>query len=462
MVLNLLVNGAPLVNVILIVALVIGGKRSPSFPFIMFFFIYGAFHYTYAVPAMFAGKFMVMYNFRFYTNANALIAEAVFFLVWIYFFIVNNRDEILKNTNTQKLLVSLISIYLILFTMYYVFFPESGRQLIIVKNAISILLMLFFAYMFSILFQKRPNKWNIENSQWLMFFTVVVLTVGFYEVFNGSSWTQTLLADGRIVSRASATMLNPNVLGLWASFLILFGVYMRDMKKMSLQFTVIFFLLGTIGIYISGSRTAVLLCGVLLFGISVLKIVAGMKFMHALRHANAFMVLFCALTYLGTFHTAALSPLSDRFLSIPQSIVSVVSGDKVDQQVLLSVYGRFGIDAEAELKTETKAKTGEPITYDNAYLSLRTSNYAAFVTWMLMLAFFVITGINRYWKEKSIQAVYALTALTGFISIGFTMRAYQLFPIWGLSSLMLAVFIVWLSGGDVLTSRKGGNSAQHS
>jgi Kef-type K+ transport system membrane component KefB len=71
--------------------------------------------------------------------------------------------------------------------------------------------------------------------------------------------------------------------------------------------------------------------------------------------------------------------------------------------------------------------------------------YALFIIWLLMLSCFVALGLRRFWKERSIQGVYGLSALAGFMLIGFVIRAYQVFPVWGMSSLMLAVYIVWLS-----------------
>jgi hypothetical protein len=439
---DFLISGAPVANIILIVTLFIGASRIKPFPFMMFFFIYGTFHYTYAVPAVFAGNLYMLGFFHNNPNISALVAEVLFFIIWTFFVIKDAKEEIAKNSNCQKIFLGLLSLYSIIFLLYHLFPAEEGRQLFVVKDNISLLLMLFFSYMFSILFQKCSNGQSVENLKWLIFSAIFVLAVGLYEVLYGFSWTTALLADGQSISRASGTMFNPNVLGLWGMSLVLFSFYLLDQKKVAVKYTAVIFLFGTVGIYISGSRTSLILCIALMLVLGILKILAGVKFNRVFRHAIVFIGLFFMLCYSGTFYRGTIL-LSKRFLSMPVSIVNIVADNEVNPDITTSIYGRLGIE---EATTSNSLVSGRAVIYDNAYLALKSYNYTAFITWVSMLLIFITMGFRRFWKEKNIRAAYALSALAGFIMIGFIIRAYQVFPVWGLSSLMLTVFIVWLSG----------------
>jgi len=462
-VVDFLVSGAPVVNVILIVALVVGASRFKSFPYILFFFIYCAFHYSYAVPAMFAAAYPTLTAFHYTSNISALIAEAIFLLVWTFFVIKNTKEEILKKSNYRKIFVSWISIYLALFLLYYVSFPDEASQMLAVKDSISLLMMLFFAYMLSVLLQGYSIDLGAKELKWIIFASLLVLAIGFHEVFNESSWTRTRLPSGQILARASATMFNPNILGLWGMLLILFGGYLQDQKKALIKYIPLLFLLGTVGLYISGSRTALLLCLVLLMMIGVLKIIVGVKFTRAFRHMVVFVGMFFALCYLGSLQTAGpLNPLSERFLSMPRAIVNMFIGNDVNPKLLKSVYGRLGYEEVDVVDGKVvygniravRGVHGEGV-YDNAYLALMKDNYMAFVAWLFMLFSFVVAGVSCFWRQRNIEAVYALSALACFMLIGFVIRAYQVFPVWGLSSLMLAVFIVWLSKSDDMEVENG-------
>jgi len=81
---------------------------------------------------------------------------------------------------------------------------------------------------------------------------------------------------------------------------------------------------------------------------------------------------------------------------------------------------------------------------DNGYRAIIDTNLILFFTWLLMLLFFAITGVSKFWRKRDLQSVYALSSLFGFIIIGILARSYQVFPIWGVSALMLAVFINWI------------------
>jgi len=506
---DLFVSGFPVANVLLIIVLLVLSWRQKPFSFILFFMIYCAFHFAYAVPSVLAGDGTSLNAFHYISNVKVLVAEALFFCVWTLLVVKEYKKEIFNDSYARKIFIGLLSVYVTIFILSYIFFPQTSSQTLAIKDNISLLLLLFFTYLFSILLQ-NGKEWGGKDLNWLMFSALLVLGVGLYEVFAGFSWAMALLPDGRLLSRASSTMFNPNVLGLWAGLLIVFSVYLYDQKKEALAYISTFFLFGIIGIYITGSRTSFLFCLALLLVVSGLKLFAGIRLVNAFKAPFVFMGVFFTLCLLGSLQGGMLQPLSDRFLSVPKSIVQIYLGDEVNSQVLTAVYGRLGIDESEEAKrlaelieAERVAKaiaaaeqenilaaqasllsdgpsvfsgffriisvevkvgyykvrgwwrfyfndrvSGVKPVYDNGYLALRMNNFMTYIVWLFMLLYFVVIGVKRFWIDRSLEAVYALSSLAGFILIGFLLRAYQVFPVWGLSSLMLAIFIVWVTGRE--------------
>ena len=87
------INGAPVVNAILILLLVFMGAQNKNFPLLMFFFIYCSLHYAFSVPAIFFRDLDTLGMLHNTSNVGALITQAIFFLVWTLFVVKYNGKE---------------------------------------------------------------------------------------------------------------------------------------------------------------------------------------------------------------------------------------------------------------------------------------------------------------------------------------------------------------------------------
>jgi len=288
--------------------------------------------------------------------------------------------------------------------------------------------------------------------------SVLVLGIAAYEVIYENAWAGFEYLGCRLF-RASSTMFNPNVLGLWGAMLVFLGQYLqkeRESNKTSYGLLI----LGVIVIFLSGSRTALLFCGVILYLEGCLKLYVGHTYKKSFQYGVFFTLAFtlvCLISYL--FISSACQPLhllAERFLSFPHLLYSIVAGSDLTQSEQAVLDGRIGVPNGVGLDGTVGVPNGVGIyeIYDNGYLALMANSFGALFVWSLMVLYFLSVGVKKFFGCKNDQAVFAFTSLIGFIVIGLFIRAYQVFPVWGLSSLMLGVFIAWMVSDDKVSSEK--------
>ncbi len=343
-----LINGFPLLNIFLVFALLLGVKYIKPFPFILFFFVYATFHYAYTVPSLLVGDMTQLTHFHNVSNIYALLAEAVFLLLWVLLFVVNNRENVLDlSGRAGRVFIACTFLLIAAFALEHQFFSQLELGLLLVRNEITLIMTLFVAYLFSFRLRVRDVSWSRIELNVLISLSLIVLAVGIYEISLGHSWANSLMPDGSPLFRASSTLLNPNVLGLRGAGLVFFAVYLKDYEKASLSYCAVLFFVGAALVYITGSRSSMLFLIAMLMIYGGLKLCTGVTWRQSFKALGLYVVVFCGLCFTGLLHSS-FSPLSERYLSLPKSFLKVCFGGQADVLLLTSIYGRVGVDVKKD------------------------------------------------------------------------------------------------------------------
>jgi len=452
-----LFDGTPVLNIIAIALFTAAAIRSNHMPYVVIFLVYAALHHAYAVPCLLLGDAIRLRDFHLISTPNVVISGVAFLIVWLAFVFRDVRDYLVDDSIFTKVYLVCIGILVCTLFVENIYSDLSDFQIHLLKDSTSLLATLLFAYVISIIIRHVSRPWSVYELRAVSAVSVLVLGIAAYEVLNGFAWASGLYSNGMLY-RASSTMLNPNVLGLWGGLLIFFGGYLFDQNSRLKRYGYGMLLLGVIGIFITGSRSSFVFCAAVLSIASCLQWFVSGKFKHSFQYLITFTGLFFLACISGQYLNlissgfSSLQPLSERFLALPELFFSIALektlgvdflANDIDQNSMLSVYGRIGVPISE----------GEEI-YDNAYLGLISSGLMTFYAWLLMILLFLVAGIKKFLEHKDQQGVYALSSLFGFIIIGLFIRAYQVFPVWGISSLMLAVFIVWVTTDESVSIRK--------
>jgi len=261
---------------------------------------------------------------------------------------------------------------------------------------------------------------------------------------SGHGWAGYYLSDGSRLVRASSTLLNPNVLGLWGTLIIFLVQYFSDKKLLISWHRHLLNFLGLGVLFISGSRSALIFCFAVLLVGGLLKKLTGIRLISALKSPAILFFIFlliCAGSKLTAHFIPTISPLvllANRFLDLPQELYFYLAETT------------FTGKQDLIIKTVTE---GRIYGGDNGYRAIVELSFNLFYIWILLLLFFVIMGISMFWKQRNLQGVYALSSLFGFIIIGLFLRAYQLFPVWALSALMSAIFFNWVIKEEIIPDK---------
>ena len=300
--------------------------------------------------------------------------------------------------------------------------------------------MFLFACLFAFSFQFSSCKLSASELIWIEALAGVVLLLAIFEVLGERAWAGHFTPAGARIFRPSSTMLNPNVLGLWGALILFLDHYFRDTKALMGWRGWLLGFIGLSAIFLSGSRSSLIFCFAVLFLGALLKRLTGMRLITVLKRPVILFFIFiliCAGAQLTVNFFPTASPLVhliNRFLSLPQELF-----------VYLANLLQIDIpDGNTRLLGIREGVEGRLLGSDNGHRIIAETSLILYWIWSLMLLFSVIIGVLKFFRKKDLQSVYALSSLFGFIFIGLIIRAYQVFPVWGLSALLLGVFINWV------------------
>jgi len=323
---------------------------------------------------------------------------------------------------------------------------DQDISVLAIKDLLSMMLIVLLAMALAILLaaNERSHRAPVASFIYMpiMITSVVVVCVAFFEVLFHLAWATFALTDGTIVYRASSTLFNPNMLGLWAVFLAIFGSYVWDGDQTTGWKGAGLIAVGASCMFLAGSRSMMLVCLVSLVGHAALKVIARQHVLSAVKSVFTFCAVFI-LIVVGSgwisdkMHDnaglASLGVLSDRFESIPNTLSQYLfHSGQTEQSDVLPIEGRL---------------SGEFV--DNAYLAIKNDfGWLALLFWAAMLISLLAIGVRKFYSAPDVDGAHAITLLLAVIMSGFVMRSFQVFPAWGGVAIVLGLYLVWLSLAD--------------
>lgn len=311
------------------------------------------------------------------------------------------------------------------------------------KGMVSSLGMTVVALALTVLIRNnlRSGQYYWPNMYWILFYALSLCTmVAFWEIASQHAWVVNRFRDNLDEFRASSMFRNPNLFGVWAAAMAFAASFAAFHKVRYLVHPIL--ALSAVAIFLSGSRTALILALICLALPIALAIFFRLSVKASLGSLVAFSLYFCAalaIPFVGIFIypdavTSSFSgfyALALRYISIPVDLIYWIQGTGAPEHIEISVSGRFFLGG----------------TVDNGFLSLLGDgwwmNYFGAGSWALFWISIAWAGLRRLVLSPSHNGIYAVTALAYCILIGFTMRAYQIFPAWAFVALMLSLFLLW-------------------
>jgi len=289
--------------------------------------------------------------------------------------------------------------------------------------------------------------------------SILVAGIAFIEVISHSAWAVFPLSDGRLVYRASSTLFNPNMLGLWSVAIVLLGTYAWDGACRSRWVAVILMLSGAVCIFLAGSRSSLLLSVIVLCGLTLLRWKSG-ELLSSMKAGLVFFSLFSLVLTAAVWSSNKASPdypgvralevLSERFILIPETLLHYVVGQRISPPAAESPAAESPAAespaAESDMVAIEGRLSGERV--DNGYLAIKDDfGWFALLFWVLMLGYLLLQGLRKFYASPDKTGAYAVSLLALIIMEAFVMRSFQVFPAWGGVALALGAFCSWLNTG---------------
>lgn len=272
-----------------------------------------------------------------------------------------------------------------------------------------------------------------------MLLTVMVIT-GLYEITTGAVWAFT-----KDSLRASSTLFNPNVLGVWCSLMIVLIAFMFHKNWISRVLLFVYVLLLTITLVLSGSRTGFLLTFTNLISVTFLLIinkkVSQITTLNILMPMLGLIVSFLfVLVTLNIFQSnfyllKTLLANINRFIYLPLDLWAVIfnSAAMISSDTMLSINGRV--------------ITGE--FSDNSFLSIFSiGGISATILWLLIWVLILFIAIKKIRVLPCPYSIYSLVTILGCLISGLFLRSAQTFPTFVLIAVFLGLSLWWLLFGN--------------
>lgn len=353
-----------------------------------------------------------------------------------------------------------------------------GNLLTILKESLFSICMWVGVLVFSLAIKQGHEYFVSYRKEWLValiMLGIIMMAGGFYEIVTGMVWAGTYYETG-FSYRASGTLFNPNVLGLWSALMVLMVSFFFHLGWISRRITFAAMILVMSCLILSSSRSGLVLSVINLFAVSVIifwsrksmQISAIDQVWPLIAFLLAFILCAIAIEWLTPSPYAFLNTLHAnlyRFLQLPISIFWILMMKMVFPMMQIIepfLIWLFGAELWAMLTNSIASaassyeggKMAESISgrmlleyiSDNSFMSIYAiGGLLALAIWLWLWATLFWTAIK---KNKSYPGVFSAYALTGLIFCfvsGFFLRTPQLFPVWVFLSMVLGFCLSWWS-----------------
>ena len=474
-------------------------KRKNIGAVVVAMFVYLSLHGGYAIFAAATGDKINTLNTLHYQASDLgvkfvaacfLVYCGALFLVRMQNPLIELKENIFTNRNSLVLLVC----FILSSAFYLICNPESifQKSQIILKELFFAACMWIGIYNFSIVIKQSKNYFKLyqkEFSMVLIPLSFLMVLSGFYEVFSGVVWAGSYYAYG-FSYRTSATLFNPNIVGLWCGIvagIISIMFHLRWITRV-VTFVAMFFLAWLL--ILCSSRSGLILTLVNFFIVTVIllknrkvsdqsifEIVwPPFSFVLALTVSMIFIELYAAMDNV-------LYANSKRFMQIPSDLfwtfmVKVFIPALPNLEALMfSVNGWFlkighfhfdiqpsiglieslqntsrnflNSNAGSKMLESVNGRISQDYTSDNSFSAIYASaGIFSLIFWISLWGVLFVKSLRKLVSTPGILSAHTMGALVFCFASGFFLRTPQLFPVWIFISMFLGACLCWWSTNE--------------
>jgi hypothetical protein len=378
-------------------------------------------------------------------------------------------------------------------TLYLIGNPESifQKSQIIPKELLFAACMWIGISIFSSVTKQSINYFKLCRNEFpRMLISLIFLMVvsGIYEVFSGVVWASTYYADG-VSYRTSATLFNPNIVGLWCGIVAGLIAIMFHLRWIAHRVTfVAMFLLAWLLILCS-SRSGLVLTLVNFFivtaillknrGVSyqsiseivwppfsfVLALALSMFFIELnatvdniqILYANSKRFMQLPTDLYWTFMIKVILPALPKLESLLFAVHAWLPRNEflnLDTQPFADTIRSLNTSSQNYINSNEGSKILESVNgrisqnfmSDNSFSAIYASaGFVSIIFWISLWGVLLIKSVRKLISSPGILSAHSIGALVFCFASGFFLRTPQLFPVWIFLSMFLGACLCWWS-----------------
>ncbi|MHA2282050.1 MAG: O-antigen ligase family protein [Promethearchaeota archaeon] len=434
-------------------------RNKSEYSLFLSLFLYISFHYTYAVLPVFSPYFDAdeYGDLHFQTLAGVKLVGFGFLFFTLGMLFRRYRQHLFYGIHygAEKWLRTIFVLWGLMVFSHWVVDAIGGDYptKIALQDIFSSFLMIIFAWSFGAALRTQQDLTIVIQEKicgLLLTVLLLMVAIGTWEVLSLRTFSGAYIDSGEYVPRASALLFNPNVLGFWCAFVAIFAAFTFHSKTWSRKLSALMLVLAGFGILLSGSRSGLIICLLLLGLASILLFVIRKR----IREIAAFRPLLIFAAGMGTIslllkgldkvtgHTLkglrAMALLVERFVDVPKQIANYGFYRFSGYGVLKNTPGS---DSGFNIHSRLTATVELP---DNGYLAmLQDGGWPALTAWIILWIWLAGIGIQALRKAPGVRSTYSLSVVVGCALSAMFMRAFQVFPFWVMISLALSLCMSW-------------------
>ncbi len=472
-----------------IIALILGTtalkyRKNPYF-LIFILFVYISLHYSYAIISILGTpKYIMLCRVLRETPQVGAKIVALIFLLFISGLLMFGKGKPIwaeLNLKPHKTLALFSIVWIAAVTMAWslninqAHYPSG----LAVQNILSSLMMLMLAYIIATTMASSAEKAapsHLMKMFWILFWLVVIMdSISLSQFATLNVFAGGYNKNGEYAIRACALLYNPNVFGMWCGFVALLTSYGFHGCKYSKTETSMMLFLIAFGMLMSGSRSGLLVCLVMLATVTLLQFRFG--------HWNGFtftifplLVFVSSLTGIGLL-LKAINSLANRSIAIFKWLSSSVDrfafmpGELYDFGVYNLTRGMIAASDWLHERTGHKLfiniinyltdisnnqsvvsilenldgrLNSDVALPDNGYLAmLQDAGWLGLTAWLLLCMAMLATGLKSFRIDSGTNGIYALSAICTSLFAALFIRAFQLYPIWIMVAIAMGISLAW-------------------
>ncbi len=446
-------------------------------------FLYISFHYSYAAIPIFSPSFDPHHCTALHLNTQAgvkLVGSGfLLFTAGLFGWRYRRCLFSMMHSKANKWLGAAFLLWGLIVIIHWIISAVRGvyPSTITLQSLASASLMIILAWSFGSVLHSEVDfsAKSQKKFTWIIFVILsFMVTVALWEMLSLRAWAFFTLESEDILRRASSLHFNPNVFGFWCAVVAVLAAYAYHSKMISGSPCALTLILASFGIFLSGSRTGLIIC-LFTLGLSSLLLIWPKK---SVRKMMAIMPLFIFASGMTTISLLvkslsnmisclheelfALTLLTDRFANMPREI-TLYANDKLssfdwftsierssfskilDNIVPKSVHDFLSESVSKSTAMSIQGRFESPIV-DNGYLAmLQDVGWLGLVAWLALWLVLVGMGLQAIRRAPGVRSAYSLSTVLGCALAAVFMRAFQVFPFWVIISLVLGLCIAWFN-----------------